>query len=265
MGLPRLPALEHEIVEIDRRPVRYAAAGTGVPVVLFPGWGARIESWGPIPAILAERFRVVALDLPGFGETPGPDRPWGTYEYADFLAAFLEARELARPVLVGHSFGGKTSIALAARRPELVGKLVLVDSAGIVPRRGPRYHARVGLVKSARRLLSLPPLVPLRDRAMQRLYRAIGSSDYNATGDPILRATLFRVVNEDLRHLLPTIAAPTLLIWGSDDQDTPLSDGKLMERLIPDAGLVVFEGAGHFAYLDRLDQFCRVVTHFVEH
>jgi pimeloyl-ACP methyl ester carboxylesterase len=83
--------------------------------------------------------------------------------------------------------------------------------------------------------------------------------------DPILRATLVRCVNEDLRGLLPAIRVPTLLVWGSADRDTPLADGQLMERLIPDAGLVVFEGAGHFAYLDRLDQFCRVLTHFVEH
>src|SRR6516165_6227419 len=131
MGLPRLPTLANHVVEIDRRPVRYVAAGSGAPVVLLHGWGARIESWGPIPAILAERFRVLAPDLPGFGETPGPDRAWGTYEYADFLATFLETQELSKPVLVGHSFGGRTSIALAARRPELVGKLVLVDSAGI--------------------------------------------------------------------------------------------------------------------------------------
>src|SRR5215469_672039 len=113
MGLPRLPTLAHHVVEIDRRPVRCAAAGTGAPVVLIHGWGARIESWGPIPAILAERFRVIALDLPGFGETQGPDRPWCTFEYADFLAAFLGTQALAKPVLVGHSFGGKISIALA--------------------------------------------------------------------------------------------------------------------------------------------------------
>lgn len=99
---------------------------------------------------------------------------------------------------------------------------------------------------------------------MRRVYRAVGSADYNAAENPILRATLVKVVNDDLRPILPRIAAPTLLIWGTQDRDTPLADGRLMERLIPDSGLVEFVGAGHFSYLDQLDKFCRVVTHFVE-
>lgn len=265
MGLSGLPTLEHRILDVDGRPVRCAVAGTGPPVVLLHGWGARIESWGLVPAILAERFTVVAVDLPGFGETPLGERPWGVTDYADFVERLLETLRLGPVTLVGHSHGGRVSIALAARHPTLIGKLVLVDSAGIVPRRGPRYYARVYAVKAARRFLSLPIFAPIRARAMGLVYRAVGSRDYNDAGDPVLRATLVRCVNEDLREKLPRIAVPTLLVWGSADLDTPLADGKLMERLIPDAGLVVFDGAGHFSYLDRTDQFCRVVTHFVEH
>jgi pimeloyl-ACP methyl ester carboxylesterase len=78
-----------------------------------------------------------------------------------------------------------------------------------------------------------------------------------------MRGTLVRVVNEDWRHLLPRIQAPTLLIWGELDDATPVADGQIMERLIPDAGLVVFPGAGHFAYADDVDRFARVVGHFL--
>ncbi len=253
-------------IEVEQLPLHYVTTvGAGQPVVLLHGWGGQIASFGPIPDILGSRFRVVAVDLPGFGATPLPSSPWGTLDYADFMVSFLRQSELAPCTLVGHSFGGKVSLALAARNPELVSKLILVDSAGIRPPRGPGYYARVGLVKGARRLLSLPGAGAIREPSLTRLYRMLGSSDYNAAVNPILRATFVRVVNEDLRHLLPSIKAPTLLIWGDRDRDTPLADGRLMERLIPDAGLVVFEGAGHFAYLDRIDQFCRVVAHFVEH
>jgi pimeloyl-ACP methyl ester carboxylesterase len=264
MGSSHLAVPKRSVVEIDRLPLNYVAAGEGQTIVFLHGWGGQIASFGPIPALLADRFRTVALDLPGFGETPLPSTPWGTADYADFLASFLRQTELAPCTLVGHSFGGRVSLALAARHPDFVTKLVLVDSAGIVPRRGVRYYVRISLVKAARKILSTPGLHRLKDPAMQRLYNAVGSSDYNAAANPILRAILVKVVNEDLRHLLPRITAPTLLIWGDQDQDTPLSDGQLMEELIPDAGLVVFEGAGHFAYLDRMDQFCRVVAHFVE-
>ncbi|HLZ07164.1 MAG TPA: alpha/beta hydrolase, partial [Chloroflexota bacterium] len=96
-------------------------------------------------------------------------------------------------------------------------------------------------------------------------YRAVSSSDYVAAVNPILRATLVKVVNDDLRPFLPRIKAPTLLIWGTEDRETPLADGRLMAELIPDAGLVELAGSGHFSYLEQPDRFCRILTHFVEH
>lgn len=264
MGLSHSLTPRNVTVDVAGLPLHYTTVGQGETVVFLHGWGGEIASFAPVFPRLAERFRVVALDLPGHGRTPVPPSPWGAFEHANFLASFLRQAQLAPCTLVGHSHGGRVSIALAAREPDLVSKLVLVDSAGIVPRRGPRYYLRVYSVKSARKILSLPGLRSLRDPLLDRLYRVIGSSDYNAAANPIMRATLVKVVNQDLRHLLPRIKAPTLLIWGNQDKDTPLADGQLMERLIPDAGLVIFEGAGHFAYLDRLDQFCRVVAHFVE-
>lgn len=265
MGLSELPTLPNRFAEIDGQRVRYTSSGEGKPIVLLPGWGARIESYGVVPSVLSQRFRVIALDLPGFGESPVPNRPWSAHDYADFVAAFLRDLDPGPVALVGHSHGGRVSISFAARYPDRLDKLVLVDSAGIVPPRGLAYHLRVRAVKTGRWLLSAPPLAPIRDRATSALYRAAGSGDYNAAMDPILRATLVRCVNEDLRGLLPTIPVPTLLVWGSNDRDTPLRDAKLIESLMPDAGLVVFEGAGHFSYLERPDQFCRIVGHFVEH
>jgi len=263
MGLSHPLTLHYQTVEVEQLPVHSASAGHGRSIVFLHGWGGQIASFGPIPTLLADRFHTVALDLPGFGGTPLPAVAWGTFEYADFVAAFLRCCDVAPCVLVGHSFGGRVSLAAAARHPELVSKLILVDSAGLVPPRGPRYYLKVYLVKLARKILSLPGLRRRKEPWLGQLHRAVGSSDYNAAVDPILRATFVKVVNEDLRELLPWIKAPTVLIWGDQDRDTPLDDGRLMEKLIPDAGLVVFEGAGHFSYLDRPDQFCRILAHFV--
>jgi pimeloyl-ACP methyl ester carboxylesterase len=265
MGRSDAPTRETQILDVDGRPTRVAQVGTGAPIVLLHGWGGRIESWGAVPAILGRRFRVVAVDLPGFGETPLGDRPWGNADYAAFVAALLRRLDPGPVTLVGHSHGGRIALALAAREPALVSKLILVDSAGVVPRRTVGYHAKVYGVKAARRFLAWPVFGYIRARGMRLAYSLVGSKDYNAAGDPVLRQTLVRCVNDDLKHLMPDVGAPTLLIWGSADHDTPLADAKIMERLIPDAGLVIFDGAGHFSYLDRTDQFCRVVTHFVEH
>src|SRR5262245_58564752 len=130
MGRNRLPSLTYQQLPVKQLPVHYARAGSGQPIVLLHGWGGEIASFGPIPAILAERFDVIALDLPGFGKTPLPDRPWGTDDYADLVVDCLRQLDLGPVTLIGHSFGGKTSIVVAAQHPEHVRRLVLVDSAG---------------------------------------------------------------------------------------------------------------------------------------
>ena len=93
------------------------------------------------------------------------------------------------------------------------------------------------------------------------IYKRIASEDYRNAGP--LRPTFVKVVNEDMSELLPRIAAPTLLVWGSEDDAAPLAHARTMERAIPDAGLIVFEGAGHFCYLEQPDRFCRIVRHFL--
>jgi pimeloyl-ACP methyl ester carboxylesterase len=205
---------------------------------------------------------VIAIDLPGFGASDPPPAAWSSDEYAELVRTVLARLGVSRASFIGHSFGGKLSIVLAATHPDLVDRLVLVNSAGIRGKRDSWYYARVYGFKAGKRLLALPPLsgslgAPLR----RRFERRFGSDDYRQAGT--MRGTLVRVVNEDVRDLLPSIAAPTLLIWGELDDSTPVADGQIMERLIPDAGLVVFPGAGHFAYADDYDRFARVATNFL--
>jgi pimeloyl-ACP methyl ester carboxylesterase len=265
MGLSGYPSLDFRTLLLAGLRVNYTRVGSGPSVVLLHGWGGQIASLGAIPAILARRFDVIALDLPGFGMSPLPAQPWGSIEYAELVTRLIGELKLDSVALVGHSFGGKVSILVAARHPELVRRLVLVDSAGIRPTRGPSYYARIYGFKASRALLSLPPLRAVGAPILDRAQATLGSADFREASSPILRSTLVRVVNEDVREVLPKIQAPTLLIWGSEDRDTPLSDGRLMEKLIPDAGLVVVPAAGHFSYLHDVERFCRVVTHFVEH
>jgi pimeloyl-ACP methyl ester carboxylesterase len=216
-------------------------------------------------APLAQRldgYRIVVPDLPGFGSTPPPARAWGVDEYASWVLALLDRLGIERTHVVGHSNGGRVAIALAAAHPDRVGGLVLADSAGIPPRRGLRHQWRVRtfkLLRAASRWQWLPPR--LRDSAGRRAAKR-GSSDYRAASGT-LRASMVRLVNADLRPQLARLKAPTLLIWGEHDQETPLTDAHTMERLIPDSGLVVFEGCGHFAYAEQPDRFCRIVDVFL--
>jgi pimeloyl-ACP methyl ester carboxylesterase len=181
-------------------------------------------------------------------------------DYADFVMAYIQKMKLNRVRLIGHSFGGRISIYLSAHYPEVVRQIVLADSAGVRP----EQSMNMRLYYSGRRvmftLLKIPGLRrferPLRDWLRQKF----GSTDYLNAGP--LEETFKLVINEDLVPIAREIQAPTLLIWGEQDKDTPLRDAKILEDAIPDAGLVVFEGAGHYAYLERPTEFARIVSHF---
>jgi pimeloyl-ACP methyl ester carboxylesterase len=205
---------------------------------------------------------VFALDLPGFGQSARPASPWGSFEYAGLVAAFMKALHCQPAHIVGHSFGGKVAVCLAAHYPELVGKLILIDSAGIPPRRTLGYHLRVRSVKVARCLLSLVPTPRLREATLTRLSGLLGSQDYRESG--AMRGTLVRVVNEDIRPLLPFVKACSLLIWGENDRDVPVRDGEIMAGHMPHARLEILTGAGHFPYLDRLPRFSQLVRDFLK-
>lgn len=245
-------------ITTQRASARLLETGEGPTTVVLHGWGGRIESMAPVVTCLSKGLRVVAIDLPGFGESEAPSEPWGTPEYARFVAELLDSLGIDKAHFVGHSFGAKVSLYLAATEPQRVDKLVLQGSSGL--RTPPSFKARFkrSLSKVGRAAGKLGP----PGRALQRaLYERIASQDYRDAGP--MRPILVKVVNEDMTEFLPRIGASTLLVWGSEDDAAPLIHGRKMEQLIPDAGLVVFEGAGHFAYLDETDRFCTIVRHFL--
>lgn len=241
--------------------LNYREAGAGKPVLLLHGWGADSSGFKSLEARLAPNFRVVSLDLPGFGGSAAPSDAWSLRDYVELTKEFMAALGLAEPAILGHSFGGRIAICLGAEG--LASKLILANSAGVRPRRGAAYYLRVYAYKLAKRLLNLAP-AQLRPILLEKLQRRFGSSDYRNAA-PILRQILVKVVNEDLSDLLPSIRVPTLLIWGDRDETTPLEQAKTMERKIPDAGLAVLQGAGHYCFLDKPTEFNLVAEHFLLH
>lgn len=244
-------------VRFTRRGAAHEAAD--LPIVVLHGWGAHIEAVESIVAPLAAETEVVAIDLPGFGESAEPPEPWSSEEYAGFVAELLASEGISRCHLIGHSRGGAIAICLAVQQPELLGRLVLCDSAGLRPKRGWRYRSRVAVAKLGRVVgLFGPP-----GRRLQDLMRSrVASTDY-AEASPAMRETFRRVIAEDLAGHLPQISVPCLLVWGGDDDDTPLWMGERMEELLPDGALVVFEGAGHFSYADQPGRFAQLSRTFL--
>ena len=246
---------------IDNININYEVHGEGKDVLVLHGWGAEIGAIRPIANTLSGNFRVWLVDLPGFGESDLPPESWDVYSYADFVKKLADALEITDPILIGHSFGGRLSIILAAKKLLNPPKIILVDSAGIKPKRGADYYFKVYTYKLMKRIAALTGKISkgLEDKIKSKF----GSSDYKNAA-PALRAVFVRVVNEDLTYLLKDITCPTLLFWGENDDATPLSDAKKMEKLIPDAGIVTVPGGGHFSYLDNPRMFGVVANKFLE-
>ncbi|NLY09591.1 MAG: alpha/beta hydrolase [Tissierellia bacterium] len=248
-------------ITIDNKRINYIDQGEGEVFLVLHGWGASIATVMPIVNALASLGRVVALDLPGFGDSEEPEKPYESIDYTNILWDFMEKLNIDKVNLLGHSFGGKLSILLATQRPSRINKIMLIDSAGIKPKRKLKYYAKVYLFKTLKQIYKLAFFWGNVEKRMEKFYSKHGSTDYkNAQG--VMRQTLVKVVNEDLTPLLKDIVAPTLLFWGSKDEDTPLYMAKIMEEAIGDVGLVVAEGAGHYAYLDQYGFFVNVLKAF---
>lgn len=233
--------------------------GEGDPILLLHGWGCSNEIFRDIQQILSQSYTTYNFDFPGFGASDEPETVWGTEEYTAMVEQFVADNNIKSPALVGHSFGGRISIIYASRND--VSRVVLVDAAGIKPKRPFKYYWKVYTFKTLKWLCNT--FLP-KDKAqaiIDKRRKGAGSSDYS-NASPMMRAILSKVVNEDLTHLLPKIKAPTLLFWGNMDTATPISDAKTMERLIPDAGLVVAHGTGHFSFLENAGLFTAVMKNF---
>ena len=239
--------------------INIEVAGEGEPVFLLHGWGCSNAVFAHLQQLLSQTYKVYNFDFPGFGASDEPDTVWGTEEYTRMVEEFAKEQGIEAPSLVGHSFGGRISIIFASRNKAT--RVVLVDAAGIKPKRPFKYYYKVYTFKFLKWLCNT--FLPKKKAAaiIEKRRKGAGSADYN-NASPRMRAILSKVVNEDLTPLLCKIKAPTLLFWGNLDTATPLDDAKKMERLIPDAGLVIAHGTGHFSFLENQGLFTQVMKNF---
>lgn len=248
------------IFKYDKLSINYTQTGGGTPLLFLHGWGANCESFNCLTTHLKNNYEIIALDFPGFGASDKPDRPWSLDDYVNMTEAFIKELKLTEFIPIGHSFGGRVALRLSQRFNYK--KLVLIDSAGIKPKRKSDYYLKVYGYKLFKNIARIPVLSWILKEPLEAYRHKYSSSDYK-NADVVMKQTLSKVVNEDLTYLLPKITASTLLIWGSEDDSTPLEDGKTMEKLIPDAGLVIFDGAGHFSYLEEPERTLIVLNSFL--
>lgn len=246
-------------IKINDWNINYESFGEGNPVVLLHGWLTDMESMRPLANSLSEKFKVFLIDVVGFGKSDLPKDPLTTDDFGNFLKELIDKLEIENPILIGHSNGGRIIINSVGRGLVNPRKVILIDSAGLKPKRGLSYKVKVSIFKFGKILLNLIPSRELRSKLRSK----VGSSDYKSSPE-VLKDTMNIILNEDQRNMLPNIKAPTLLIWGTLDTATPISDAKEMEKTIPDCGLVEYRNGTHFSYLENLENCKAVLNEFLK-
>ncbi|HHW95489.1 MAG TPA: alpha/beta hydrolase [Mogibacterium sp.] len=252
-------------IQIDGYNIKYKITGeeNEKTAVILQGWGTELGMYDSVANAINSEYRVVQFDLPGFGASDEPKEAWSVEEYSNFFCKFMQALEIKETSLIGHSYGGRMIIRLSTREnlPFEIKKIVLIDSAGIMPKRSAAQKMRIFRYKILKKILLNKVVHYLFEEVIDDWKSRQGSEDYR-NASPVMRQCLVKAVNEDLTHLLPMVKHETLLVWGDLDQDTPIEDARLMEKLIPNSGLAVLEGTGHYSFLEQPAVFARIMKTF---
>ncbi len=251
--------------------INYIDEGQGPLLVLLHGWGSNIELFKGVIDFTRTKYHVVAMDMPGFGKSDEPGEPMDVDDYVNFVLAFIkelypQEKEI---MFLGHSMGGRIIIKLTAgihdgriKADFTVPKVILTDAAGIKPVRTAAQNKRTKRYKFYKNLITKTGIVKLFPGTLDALQKKFGSADY-AAASPVMRQSLVKVVNEDLAPYMPSVTMPALLIWGDQDTATPLSDGQQMEKLMPEAGLAVINGVGHYSFLENPFLYNKILGSFL--
>lgn len=244
-------------VDVDGCNICYLEGGisTSEPILFLHGWGVATKPYQELINVLCQRYKVIAPDLPGFGKSDGKNLNWNYEQYTNVIIAFLVKLEINKLHLIGHSLGGGIGVTLAAKMPELVSSLILVDSTGIPVDPIPKVLVQRGIEMTAQ-------TPQLRYPQIQQVFQGFAYNLVFNTRNTIY--VLLLTLTKDLKFLLPEIKSPCLIIWGAKDLTTPLSAGKEFYRLIKNSKLVVVEEGYHEWSIFFVNKFTKIIFNFLD-
>lgn len=240
----------------------YKDEGGGKTILCLHGWQDSLGTFDEITKDLSRDYRLIRLDLPGFGNTERPKVPWGVGDYALFVRDFINKLEVKPDYLLGHSFGGRIILKGQTEYGLEAKKNILIASAGISETKTLRNIIFKTMAKLGGLLTYVPPLIFWREDLRRMLYKFL-RSDYMESEQ--LKETFLNVIKEDLSENARRINVPTFLIWGANDIVTPLSDGKRLNELIPNSEIKIIDGAGHFVHKKKSKKVSHAIKEFLSH
>ncbi len=224
------------------------------------GWGQSHAAFLPLITPFEPRANHIAVDFPGFGESPPPPEDWSTASYADAIASWMKEQNLPPVLWIGHSFGCRVGAQLAARHPASIKSMIFIAGAGLKRKRP--IHKKIYFFCRIKLFKFLRKFVPEGD-FKTKLMSKFGSADYKSAG--AMRKIFIRVVNEDLTEQAKQIQCPMALVYGSGDTETPPEFGLRYSRLIKDSKLFLLEGQDHYSVLQNgRHQVIKIIDDFIK-
>lgn len=219
-----------------------------MPIVFLHGWGSEGRVFESIIENFPEKT-FITVDFPPFGKSDKDIKEWNIFTYVGMFMSLCDHLKIEQCDVIGHSFGGRIAIITSAVKRSLVHSCILVDSAGLKPKRKINYYVKLWNFKIAKKL--------------GKDTTRFGSQDYLKLS-PEMKRTFKSVVNTHLDDYAKKIMVKTLLIWGRNDKETPLYMCNRLKKYIKNSHVKIIDNAGHFPFLDRPLQFCKVLNEFLE-
>ena len=224
---------------------------SNVNLVYLHGWGQNIEMMMPIAKPFIKKYNVLIIDFPGFGDSDEPKEVWSVFDYAEMVNEIVNNLNMKNPIVIGHSFGGK--IALIYGYKYKTRKVVVLASP---------YKQVITKPTLKMKLLKQAKKIPGLGKLENFVKKHVGSTDYRNASE-MMRKVLVAHVNTDITEDLRKIKCPVLGIWGTNDEAVDIEDGRELENIIPNYGLVEYPGCTHYAYLENLGQTISVLNNFI--
>ncbi len=253
--------MKEKIIFVDGIRCFYLEAGKGQPAIFLHGWGGSSKSLIKPIENLSRQFLIFSPDLPGFGKTSPPQVPWKVANFSHFIIKFANTLKIKNFFLIGHSFGGRIAIKIAANQPEKIKKLVLCNASGIEPKNLIKKYTFIAIAKFGKILFLIWPLCLFKNFARKFLYKLAREQDYFLTKGT-MHQTFKRIITEDLSKDLEKITVPTLILWGEKDKQTPPPFGKTMHQLIKNSQFIVIPKATHGLPFLKPKTFARRISVF---
>ena len=217
----------------------------GEPLLILHGWGSNSARWQRVKELIEkEGIEVLILDLPGFGITPSPEKPWGRKDYINWIFQKIKEKNWDEFNLLGHSFGGGIAVKMAANSSERINKLILCAPA-IIKRRSIKTYLFYWVAFLGKKIFFLPGFRKLQPQAQWVIYKLAGTRDYYVA-DGMMKEVMKKIWQEEpLEGLLEKIQIKTLVLWGKRDDVLPLKDAYLIKEKIRDSELKIISKARH--------------------